>query len=95
MPDKYPMVETKAKDYKARTKRNIMESDGTLILNIGPLKTGTALAAKIAEEAGKPLMVVQLDQDQQPIEVVTWLYENEIQFLNVADPRESKAPGIY
>jgi len=38
VPDKYPMTETGSKDYKVRTKRNIIESDGTL-------KSGTALTA--------------------------------------------------
>ena len=38
VPDKYPTTETGSKDYKSRTKRNVLESDGTLIINIGPLK---------------------------------------------------------
>ena len=54
VPDKYPMMETGSKDYKSRTKRNVLESDGTLTINIGPMKTGTALTAKTAQENFKP-----------------------------------------
>lgn len=92
VPDKYPMTELGSKDYKVRTKRNVLESDGTLIINIGPLKSGTALTAKIAHENGKPLMIVQLDQDHDPSAVIEWMNNNQIRVLNVAGPRESKQP---
>jgi len=39
----------------------VIDSDGTLIFNIGAMKTGTALTAKIARENNKPLMVIQSD----------------------------------
>ena len=95
VPDKYPMTETGSKDYKVRTKRNVLESDGTLIINIGPMVSGTALTARMALELNKPLMIVQLDQAYQPSAVIDWLDENQIQILNIAGPRESKIPGIY
>ena len=60
VPDKYPMIATGSKDYKSRTKLNVIESDGTLIINVGPLKTGTALmTARMAQELNKPLMVIR------------------------------------
>lgn len=95
VPDKYPMTETGSKDYKVRTKRNVLESDGTLIINIGPMVSGTALTARIALEHNKPLMIVQLDQTYQTSAVINWLDENLIQILNIAGPRESKIPGIH
>jgi predicted Rossmann-fold nucleotide-binding protein len=58
VPNRYPMTETGSKDYKVRTKRNILESDGTLIINIGPMVSGTALTAKIARELNQPLMTL-------------------------------------
>jgi hypothetical protein len=95
VPGKYPLTETGSKDYKVRTRLNVLESDGTLIINIGPLKSGTALTAKIARENNKPLMIIQLDQDYQRGAVIDWLDENQIQTLNIAGPRESKIPGIH
>ncbi len=84
------MTETGSKDYKERTKRNVLESDGTLIINIGPMVSGTALTARITLELNKPLMIVQLDQAYQASDVIDWLDENQIQILNIAGPRESK-----
>lgn len=87
VPDKYPMTEMRTKDYKARTKQNVLESDGTLIINMWALKTGTALTAKIAQEYDKPLMIVQLDHHNEPEIVSKWIYKNQIEILNVAGPR--------
>ena len=72
-----------------------MESDGTLIINIGALVSGTALTARIATENEKPLMVVQLDREYRIDTVIQWLNENQIRVLNIAGPRESKRPGVY
>jgi predicted Rossmann fold nucleotide-binding protein DprA/Smf involved in DNA uptake len=95
VPDKYPMTEMRTKDYKARTRQNVLESDGTLIINMGLLKSGTALTAKIVREYNKPLLIIQLDQDYEPGAVSQWINENQIEILNIAGPRESKVPGIY
>ena len=95
VPDKYPVMETRSKDYKSRIKRNVIESDGTLFINICPMKSGTTLTAKLALETNKPLMIIQLDQDYQRTAVIKWFQENKIQILNIAGPRESKIPGIH
>ena len=95
VPDIYPMTELKSKDYKSRTRKNVMESDGTLICNMGAMVGGTALTAKIALENRKPLLIIQLDQDYQLDDVTAWLNENQIRVLNIAGPRESKRPGVY
>ena len=95
VPDKYPMTEMRTKDYKARTRQNVLESDGTLIINMGVLKSGTALTVKIAQEYNKPLLIVQLDHDYEPGVISRWINENQIEILNVAGPRESKVPRIY
>ena len=43
IPDRYPLLETPERNYQARTRRKIEDSDGTLILNLGQLGGGTAL----------------------------------------------------
>ncbi len=54
IPDRYPLVETPERNYEARTRRNIEDADGTLILNLGKLDGGTALTADHAQRIGKP-----------------------------------------
>jgi hypothetical protein len=82
--------------YKARTEKNVVESDGTLILNIGRLTGGTKLTVEYATKHGKPFLVVQLDEKPKTETVTQWLDRNDILTLNVAGPRESKFPqGVY
>lgn len=95
---KYPLVETESSGYRQRTKRNVLESDGTLILNLGPLDGGTLETHRIAERAGKPVHVVALEDTTWDTEIAMvreWLREHRIHILNVAGPKESKRPGIY
>lgn len=97
IPEKYPLTETSSKNYAVRTRWNVRDSDGTLILNLGELDGGTLETLTIANKTGKPCLVVQLDHPdhQRRQNVITWLREHAIHELNVAGPRESKRPGIY
>jgi hypothetical protein len=83
--------------YRARTRQNVIDSDGTLILNIGELSDGTLETRLFAERLGKPYLVVQLEAagDGESVRpFLDWLGRNPILVLNVAGPRESKRPGI-
>jgi hypothetical protein len=95
IPARYPLQETGSVDYAERTRRNVIDSDGTLILAIAPLHGGTLLTAQLAEKSGKPCLVV--DQASPPCsrEVHRWIQENHIGILNVAGPTESQHPGIH
>ena len=96
MPERYPLTEMTKGGYKARTEKNVAESDGTLILNIGKLTGGTKLTVEYAVKHGKPSLVIQLDENPKPETVTQWLQVNDVMTLNVAGPRESKFPqGVY
>jgi hypothetical protein len=94
---RYPLRETGSAEYEERTRMNVVDSDGTLILNTGPLTSGTALTERFAIDHRKPCLVVQLDAraSDDAARVRTWLAASSIRTLNVAGPRESKSPGIY
>lgn len=92
---KYPLQETDSRNYQKRTKLNVQDSDGTLILNQGELSSGTAYTAHLADTMGKPYLVVGLDQSPDPQKVLAWLQKRKILTLNVAGPREDKRLGIY
>lgn len=94
IPAHYPLVETPSSDYKQRTRLNVQDSDGTLIITEGVLSGGTRLTANIAVELGRPLLTV--DAMKPDLDAVdAWLSEHTIQTLNVAGPRESQRPGVY
>jgi len=95
VPEKYPLIELEGGGYPARTEKNVMESDGTLILNIGRLTGGTRLTLDSARKHKKPCLVVQLDNDPGIGSVWQWVREHSIRVLNIAGPRESKYPGLH
>jgi hypothetical protein len=94
IPDRYPLRETDSVRYDVRTRCNVQEADGTLVLTVGDLVGGTALTAAHAERLGKPLLVVDLALQPQAEPVRDWLTQHGIVTLNVAGPRESTVPGI-
>lgn len=94
IPDDYPLEETDSAGYRDRTLRNVLDSDGTLILMTGALTGGTALTRELAIANDKPVMVVDLDSPLPAGVVGDWLERMNIRRLNVAGPRESQRPGI-
>ena len=98
IPPKYQLTELPDGGYRQRTRRNVEDSDGTLIVNLGELDGGTLATKIFAEKAGKPHYVAQVDDgatDEMAASVLAWLRAHHIKTLNVAGPRESKRPGIY
>ena len=99
IPEKYPLSETESGAYIARTRLNVEDSDGTLIVTRGRPTGGTRRTAEHARFIGKPLHVVDLksspdDAEAHLADVRAWIAENDIRVLNVAGPRESTRPGI-
>jgi hypothetical protein len=95
IPDKYLLVETGSRHYAVRTERNVIDSDGTLIVIRGRLQGGSALTARLARARGKPYLIVDVTRDAAGAgELRDWLREHAIAVLNVAGPRESHCPGI-
>ncbi|HUT26365.1 MAG TPA: putative molybdenum carrier protein [Sumerlaeia bacterium] len=94
----YPLRETESAAYDERTQRNVLDSDGTLVCNTGPLVGGTLLTAEFARQAGKPCLILNLDEDdleEALWRAREWIDENGVEVLNVAGPRASGRPGIY
>ena len=93
----YSLKETPSSGYTQRTRWNVRDSDGTLILVRGELQGGSALTARVAEKLGRPLLVLDLDapSDENIIRLNDWLAGRDVRILNIAGPRESGRPGIY
>ena len=91
----YPLQETTNTDYSQRTKWNVWDADGTLILNLGKLTGGTSLTKSFALQQGKPCFVVELNQPPHVAPVVDWLETHAVHVLNIAGPRASTSATIY
>lgn len=98
IPEKYLLKETESSDYSVRTKLNIQDSDGTLILVPEiPVKVndGTNLTIEEVKIKKKPYLIINLSNPSDSVEIITWIKSNNIKILNIAGPRESQALGIY
>jgi len=104
IPEQYQLVETEKRDYAVRTEKNVVHSDGTLILfcgkkSDGKLTGGTELTYRLTGKHSRPCLRVDLDEvdfdvEGFTVEVEEWIEERNISVLNVAGPRESSSPGI-
>jgi len=94
IPDRYLLSEDDSPRYAARTERNVIDSDATLILHRGPLAGGTRLTARQARNHGRPLKTIDLGEEVSLASARAWLRRHEVAVLNVAGPRESQQPGI-
>jgi predicted Rossmann fold nucleotide-binding protein DprA/Smf involved in DNA uptake len=95
IPDHYPLQEASSKEYPVRTRLNVEDSDGTLVLSAGPPRGGTALTLKLARQLRKPFLLVDLAGDADPSALRPWIRKNHIRVLNVAGPREGESGGIH
>jgi len=104
--DRYNLIELSTSSYPARTKRNIEESDDTVIFSLERLLSGgTELTRELADKRGKPVLPIydsrkerRSNPDSLRLEIqalTDFLCSNKIEILNVAGPRESKEPGVY
>jgi hypothetical protein len=98
LPDKYQLEELATEAYEDRTEKNVLESDGTLILSHGELTGGSALTKRLAKQHNRPWKHVDLNEMSSfaaAMKIIAWVTENKIQVLNVAGPPASKDPEIY
>ncbi|WDP88749.1 MAG: hypothetical protein HUN04_02960 [Desulfobacter sp.] len=98
LPDKYRLKEMETEDYPSRTRQNVLDAGGTVIIARGPLTGGSKLTHSFAKVAGKPVCHIDLgDNDifEAALILHSFLLENYIVVLNVAGPRASHDPAIY
>ena len=69
------------------------DSDGTVILHQGRVDRGTALTERLARSQGRPVLLLDV-RSARPAELAAWIEKEGIARLNVAGPRESRAPGL-
>jgi hypothetical protein len=90
--------ETVSADPAERTRLNVRDCEGSLIISHGPLRGGSLLAAESAEELGRPLLHIDLvGRDMADAVMVTaeWVRTQRIRALGVGGPRASEDPRVY
>jgi len=98
LPYEYKLKELKSGAYPNYTERNVINSDGTLIVSHGKLKGGSALPKKLANKYNRHYFHIDLNETPAFIvasKINSWIIEHNIKILNVAGSRASKDPKIY
>lgn len=93
------MVLAHSSAYPVRTRQNVLESGGTLVVTLGSLgaDSGSYLTAKLARKFGRPCIHMTIDQLSVSTGMAIvrgWIEGRNITTLNVAGSRESREPGI-
>jgi len=93
IPERYPLVALPYGNYRQRTRLNVVDSDGTVILYEGYLSGGTRLTRDLCELLGRPCLLISASETPDSIAaaeaVLKFIDDNNIETLNVAGPRAS------
>jgi Circularly permutated YpsA SLOG family len=96
---RYELIEMPTDSYPERTEKNVVESDGTLIISHGAPAGGTEYTRKMVLKHGKQMLYIDLTLHGNLMDaaslVTDWIAMHNVETLNVAGPRASKDPRIY
>ena len=96
IPFKYPVIEIDREEYIDRTRKNVIESDGTLIIkDQEDLKEGTQETIQFCNQFSKPFLIIDAESTiNAGYQFRRWMIENKIMVLNVAGNKQSESPDI-
>lgn len=94
------LVETPSSDTKQRTKRNVGDSDITIIISdnsVDNTSKGTNLTIDTAIKLQKQIFQININKVISNKIFLNWMsgVKNKNIVVNIAGPRESESPGIY
>ena len=98
LPEKYVLNEMPDRNISERTKKNIKEAGGTLILSHDKFREQFDFIKKISERFSKPLLHIDLHSTiafNAATRINDWIVDNGISVLNVMGPRDEQDPKIY
>ncbi len=95
IPERYPLQELPGGGYSDRTLRNVLDSDGTLVIYFAELEGGSCRTAMLSARELRPRLVVdgtEVSARQAAVLARGFVKEHRIEVLNVAGPRASEEP---
>lgn len=98
LPARYPLIELTGAGYRQRTIRNVLDSQGTVIIYFGAPAGGTEQTLHFCIREKRPYLL--LDAGEFSIEhaserIAEFVTKHGISILNIAGPRASREPGAY
>lgn len=98
IPASYPVTELPGAGYRQRTKQNVIDSDGTLIIYFGYLSGGTQETLLFCIQQQKPYLLIdaeEVPEQRASQRIQSFIKQNTISVLNCAGPRASGEPRAY
>ena len=98
IPERYPVKELPKSGYRRRTKQNVVDSDGTVIIYFGRPSGGTAQTIKFCISEGRPYLLIdacEMSIENASRKITEFIEREAISIMNVAGPRASGEPRAY
>jgi hypothetical protein len=99
IPERYPLMALPNGNYQQRTRLNVVDSDGTVLLYSDFLTSGTRLTSDLCELLNRPCILISARETPDPYAaadaVLKFIQDNGIEVLNVGGPRASGWPAGY
>ncbi len=96
--EKYKLKEMPASSEFEHTERNILDSEGTLVISRGDISGEAALLQNMTEKRNRPFLHIDLDTSSDFFvsqTISAWIAENRIKILHVTGPGVSKDSALY
>lgn len=98
IPEKYPVKELPGSGYRQRTKQNVLDSDGTVIIYFDSPSGGTKLTIALCVEQKRSYLLIDAKEftvDSAVQKIEKFINQHSIITLNVAGPRASGERNAY
>lgn len=98
LPGRYPVKELPGGGYRERTRKNVQDSDGTVIIYFGRLSGGTEQTLHDCVDEKKPYLLLDghdTDPGKAAEHILEFLNRLDGETLNFAGPRASGEPDAY
>ena len=93
IPEQYPVQELSGGDYRDRTRKNVIDSDGSAIIYFGEIEGGTESTLDDCVQLAKPYQLINgagTQPGQAAKQIAEFVRERGVHTLNIAGPRASK-----
>lgn len=93
IPEQYPVKELEGGDYRDRTRKNVLDSDGTAIIYFGEIEGGTESTLDDCVQMAKPYQLINgegTETGQAAKQIAEFVRDRGLRTLNIAGPRASK-----
>ncbi|MCU7814249.1 MAG: putative molybdenum carrier protein [Candidatus Thiodiazotropha sp. (ex Rostrolucina anterorostrata)] len=98
IPKNYPVKELAGAGYKERTLKNVIDSDGTMIVYYDCLSGGTEQTLRFCLAQKKPYLLIDAEEvviQRAVSKVLSFIEKYRMTVLNVAGPRASGEARAY